>query len=386
MLSVEPGSTYDSARFDQHKFTLRKLAEFSNSLGKNGYSFGMGHVDIRADWDGPALLPDTNVSAHGPVVPIGERLHLPPGAQKRFVVSVDTEEEFDWHAPFNRGSNTSTTIAAMPGVTERFNAAGVKPVFLCDWPVIDSLESGTIMRDLARSGMCEIGTHLHPWVNPPHEEVVNRHNSFTGNLSEPLQWQKLKLLTERIEDVIGTRPIVYRAGRYGIGPKTYDMLAKLGYQFDVSVRAHFDYTPEDGPDFSHYPCWPWRTAEGLISLPLSTAQTGLLRHRKTLPNWSILRGAAGKLGVQNRIPLTPEGTPVEEALTAIDRLHRDGIEVFSLSFHSPTVTPGNTDYVKNADDLTLFWAWWDAVLNRFAALGVLPATHADLADLWTAKS
>jgi hypothetical protein len=345
----------------------------------------MGQLPSKTDWTGPAVLPDSHVSANGFVVPIGQRLSLPPGAQKRFIVSVDTEEEFDWGAPFNRSSNASTTIAAMPDVTARFNAAGVKPVFLCDWPVIDTPDSGKIMRELAQSGGCEVGTHLHPWVNPPHQEDVTRHNSFTGNLPEDLQWQKLVLLTERIEDVIGCRPIVYRAGRYGIGPSTYEMLALLGYKFDVSVRAQFDYRHENGPDFSRYPCWPWRTPEGLVSLPLSTAQTGLLRHRKTLPDWSILRGVAGRLGLQSRIPLTPEGTPVEEALAAIDTLHRDGLEVFCLSFHSPTVTPGNTAYVKNADDLKRFWAWWDAVLDRFAQLGVLPATHADLWADWTAS-
>jgi hypothetical protein len=346
----------------------------------------MGQVNTNSEWNGPAVSPDSHVSDRGLVVPIGDRLPLPPGTQKRFIVSVDTEEEFDWGAPFNRASNTSATIAAMPDVTARFNAAGVKPVFLCDWPVIDNPESGQIMRDLALSGGCEVGTHLHPWVNPPHDEIVSRHNSFTGNLPEHLQWQKLKRVTERIETVIGTRPIVYRAGRYGIGPKTYSMLAALGYKFDVSVRPFFDYRQENGPDFSDYRCWPWRTEEGLISLPLSTVQTGLLRDMRTLPDWWVLRGVAGKLGLQRRIPLTPEGTPVDEALAAIDALHRDGLEVFSLSFHSPTVTPGNTAYVKNADDLKAFWAWWDAVLNRFAARGILPTTHAELHQNWARPS
>jgi hypothetical protein len=35
-------------------------------------------------------------------------------------------------------------------------------------------------------------------------------------------------------------------------------------------------------------------------------------------------------------------------------LHRDGTRIFSFAFHSPSVEPGHTPYVKTAEDLSNF--------------------------------
>jgi hypothetical protein len=44
-------------------------------------------------------------------------------------------------------------------------------------------------------------------------------------------------LTDTLEAAFGTRPTVYRAGRYGVGPNTAELLQELGYEIDVSVRS-----------------------------------------------------------------------------------------------------------------------------------------------------
>ncbi len=316
---------------------------------------------------------DTPVGMHWPV---GDRLRLPVGEARRFIVSVDTEEEFDWGRPFDRGSNRTSSIAALTAATKRFNTSGVKPVFLCDWPVVTNSRSSVILRELAQSATCEIGAHLHPWVNPPHEEAVNTRNSFTGNLPQSLQWEKLCALTQALTDLTGRSPIVFRAGRYGLGTHTHKMLAALGYRFDVSIRSGFDYSNEAGPNFTGYPHWAWKTPEDLIEIPLSATVTGALRK---LP--FIKLPGMSRLNLQARVPLTPEGVPIKKALAAIRQLHAEGCEIFSLSFHSPTLVPGHTSYVRNQADLDQFWRWWDEVLACFAQLGVLPSTHAELLPL-----
>jgi hypothetical protein len=326
------------------------------------------HWNAARAQDAGGAVPEQNRQ----IAPVGNRIPLSRMSLRRFIVSVDTEEEFDWNAPFNRASNTSSTIVALPEATAWFNAADVKPVYLCDWPVMDNPQSSAIIAALHADKMCEVGAHLHPWVTPPHSEDVTRHNSFTGNLPEALQWEKTLALTKKIADVIGVSPTVFRAGRYGLGPSTHAMLAALGYKFDVSVRPQFDYSDEGGPDFTHHPAWPWRTPEGLIELPLSTVRVGPLRRFTRLPKWR------GMSLLSQRVPLTPEGTPLIDAISAIRRLHADGLEVFSLSFHSPTLTPGHTSYVKDATDLAHFWRWWDGVINEFERLRVRPSTHEEL--------
>src|SRR3546814_19982122 len=78
-----------------------------------------------------------------------------------------------------------------------------------------------------------------------------------------------------------------------------------------------------------------------------------------------------------RVALTPEGIPARDAIEAIDRMLDDGIRVLNLSFHSPSLEPGYTPYVRDAADLRAFYGWWDAVLDRMTKRGVTPASLDD---------
>lgn len=299
------------------------------------------------------------------------RVHLPDSFGTRFALFGDAEEEFDWNGPFRRDATSTDTMRALPEANRRFQAAGLEPCWMADWPVADNADSGAILRELVASGQCTIGTQLHPWVSPPFDEEVNSHNSYTCNLPHALQREKLLRLTDRIEATTGARPRIYRAGRYGIGPHTAALLRELAYALDVSVRACFDYRSQGGPDFSRYPLWPWKVARDLYELPLTTAYTGALGQWPGVYRAESLRGTLARTGLLARVPLTPEGVPLGDALEAIEALLDAGQRLFSLSFHTPSLVPGHTPYVRDAADLTTFWRWWDGVFDRFAARGVI---------------
>ncbi len=298
------------------------------------------------------------------------RVQLPDSFGIRFALFGDAEEEFDWNAPFRRDATRTDTIRALPDANRRFQAAGLEPCWMADWPVVDNVESGAILRELVASGECTIGTQLHPWVSPPFEEDVNRRNSYTCNLPRTLQRDKLLQLTNRIETAIGVRPRIYRAGRYGIGPHTAGFLSEFGYVLDVSVRACFDYRDQGGPDFSRHPLWPWTVAPDLYALPLTTAYTGALGNWPGVYRAESLRGTLARTGLLARVPLTPEGVPLADALEAIEALLDVGHRLFSLSFHTPSLVLGHTPYVRDMAELATFWRWWDGVFDRFAARGV----------------
>jgi hypothetical protein len=92
-----------------------------------------------------------------------------------------------------------------------------------------------VLRAIADSGRCEIGAHLHPWVNPPHQGPINAFNSYPGNLPESLEREKLGCLATRIEESFGQRPRIYKAGRYGLGPASFQSIASLGFEIDTSI-------------------------------------------------------------------------------------------------------------------------------------------------------
>jgi hypothetical protein len=152
----------------------------------------------------------------------------------------------------------------------------------------------------------------------------------------------------------------------------------LGYRLDVSVRARFDYSAEGGPDFTAHPIEPYWVGEQLLEVPLTTCLAGSLGRFASLARSDRLRGPLARSGLLNRIPLTPEGVPVGEAKEAIERLLDQDHVLFSLSFHTPTVVPGHTPYVRDAADLRAFWAWWEEVFGLFARRDVTPIRSGDI--------
>ncbi len=316
-----------------------------------------------------------------------DRVKFDAGFGKRFAIFVDTEEEFDWGKPRSRDSVATSAIKYLPEFQRLMDAHGIKPAYMIDYPVAENEASAEVLAKMLADGNCDIGTQLHPWVNPPFEEEVITINSFVGNLPIELERAKLNLLTQKIEQAVGKRPISYRAGRYGIGPNTAALLEEAGYRIDSSVRPHFDYSHEGGPSFLRHDCRPfWAGPNGLIlELPLGATYTGQLRRygrflmgdgRSNTRRLSLL----SRSGMLSRVALTPEDMPLEDVKQAINWMLRDGCQYFSFSFHSPSLTPGHTPYVRNSADLSQFYGWWDKVLSHLAAKGITPASTEEIIE------
>lgn len=314
-----------------------------------------------------------------------DRIVLDPAFGTRFMLFVDTEEEFDWAAPFSRSGHAVSALAGMARGQAYFAAAGVKPVYVTDYPVVDSDAAADMMGRWAADGAADIGAHLHPWVNPPHVEEVTDRNSYAGFLSEPVERAKLEALCQRIAERFGRRPVAYRAGRYGVGPNSGRLLEEAGFRLDSSVRSRFDYSGQHGPDFTGMPLHPYWVGprRSLVELPLSTAFVGLLRGPgeglyRAVHGKGALVGALARVRVLSRVPLTPEGVPLRDAIRAIDALVEERVRVLNFSFHSPTLEPGHTPYVRTEEDRKAFYHWWDGVLAHLARRDIRSATLEDL--------
>jgi hypothetical protein len=178
--------------------------------------------------------------------------------QPLLLVVVDTEEEFDWFKPHSRDQVSTRAIASQARAHEIFGRFGIRPTYVIDYPVATQESGYGPLKELFDDGLCQIGTHLHPWVNPPFDEPVCNVNTYPGNLPRELERAKLAALTEAIGERFGRRPTVYKAGRYGVGPNTAEILAELGYTIDTSVVPRTDFRSDEGPDFRQcgaHPYW-----------------------------------------------------------------------------------------------------------------------------------
>ncbi|MEG3122618.1 polysaccharide deacetylase family protein [Sphingomonas sp. GB1N7] len=303
----------------------------------------------------------------------------------RFTVMVDTEEEFDWRAPLSSTNRSVETIVALPETHRRFGDSGVPLTYLVDHPVATDPAAMEILRRLVEDGRSAVGTQLHPWVNPPLDEEMIPANTFVGNLPPALEATKLDVLTDAITQGIGVAPRIYRAGRYGIGPATLALLADRGYRIDSSMRSAYDYSPEAGPDFSSIPNHAFRCGPGraIVELPLTTVFTGAARSGgvglyRALGRIPKGRGVFAHTHLMSRVALTPEDMPLADALRAIAVAVGEGARVLNFAFHSPSLVPGHTPYVRDAADLAAFHHWWDVVLADLARRGVRAASLDDL--------
>ena len=308
-----------------------------------------------------------------------------PGFGQRVLLTVDTEEEFDWDGPFTLAEHGLDHVPRIGEFQHFCEGLGVVPVYLVDWPIASSQAAVELLADAVRAGRAEIGIQLHPWVNPPHEEELTPYNSYAGNLPPKLERAKFMTLRDRIEQAFGSAPRIYRAGRYGLGPATTDLLKDAGVAIDSSVRANFDYRAGHGPDYRAHPLQPyWVDAEcRLLELPLTTVWWGMLRRQG---RWVYplaarvprLQGIMARLGLLERIALTPEGVTKEEALRGIDMALDDGLPLLVLSFHSPSLAPGHTPYVRDQDDLARLYDWLRGVYGYLDRRGVRPTTVAEI--------
>jgi hypothetical protein len=309
------------------------------------------------------------------------------------VVVVDTEAEFDWAARPQRQARGVTSIKSLAQAQRIFERYEVRPTLVLDYPVSNTPQAYELIRDLHRTGACEIGAHLQPWDNPPLLERMTDENSYPGNLPFELEREKLIRLTRNIYENVGVRPRIYKAGRYGVGRATAGILAELGCEIDVSVVPGTDLSPSFGPDFSHCSARPYWFGEDLklLEIPLTVGYTGLLAKIGNIAQELTMNehlralhvpGIFARLGLLERITLTPEGISLDERRRLTSALLRRGHRVSCFTYHSTSLAPGNTPYVRNETDLRAFLQRIDQYLDFFTReLGGRAATPFEVKTL-----
>ncbi len=312
-------------------------------------------------------------------------LRLPAESPPQLMVVIDTEEEFDWSAEPDRNAVGVSAMGQINRVQDIFDHYAIVPCYVIDYPVASQEDGFAPLRDIHADGRCEIGAHLHPWVNPPFDESLSRSNMYPGNLDRDLELAKLRNLRDAIEENFGFRPTIYKAGRYGLGANTAGILQELGFDIDLSFCPPVDYREDGGPDYSDTVAEPhWFGAdENILEIPVTGAFVGWAgRASKSLYNLAgQLRafkapGILSRLSAVDRLMLSPEGFDSRDHIKVTRSLYRQGVRTFTWSFHSPSVVPGFTPYVNNTDELEAFLntfrTYFDFFFNELGGVASTP--------------
>jgi glycosyltransferase involved in cell wall biosynthesis len=298
------------------------------------------------------------------------------------IVGVDLEAEFDWNGPRPRTDNSVQNVREQSLAQKIFERFGVRPIYLVDYAIATEANGYGPLRELIASQTCEIGAHLQAWENPPFAEELSERTSYNHNLPAWLQKEKLHRLTEAIQSNLGVRPTAYRAGRYGVGEEIAWILRSLGYRIDMSTRPGIDLRRQHGPDFRRVfnrPYW-FGSDRDCLEIPLTVGFCGLfssslLPRALTADFYDLLLrpglrmahgpGYFARLGLLERIALTPEGISFEEMKRLTRRLMKRGNRVFSFNYHSSSLLPGYTPYVRTIGDRDRFLSKIERYLEMF---------------------
>lgn len=308
-----------------------------------------------------------------------------------FMVGVDTEADDQWSLE-GRKRLSVENARALPRLQSLCESHGVRPSYLVTHEMATREPSRSILRDLATSGRCEIGAHLHPWSSPPYreEDLVGR---YPSQLDSVLLEAQLRELTDVIETSIGVRPVSYRAGRHGFDARSLRILETLGYKVDTSVDPLFNETRKGGPSFAGAPVAPYRPsfedvrrqgASRILEIPVSSATTPWLPKALEARFTSLpaipWRGALKRLGLR-AIWLRPSYSSVEDAKTLASSLVARGVPTLNMLFHSSELIPGGSPYNTGAADVDRFFERlaevFDHVMKRLESRGV---TYGECAD------
>lgn len=293
-----------------------------------------------------------------------------------FVMTIDTEEEWDWDAGFPFGQKPAVqNTQKIPKFQAFCHDLGVKPTYFIDYAIASDPESVKRFRPYAEAGECEIGGHLHAWVTPPVEEQARPNNTHAINLPPDLVRRKLNVLTHKLKSEFGMQPTSFRSGRWGINGQMLRQLADEGYELDSSIFPFYtDTDPE--PNFSYAqapdrPYWPDFTdclqageQRRIFELPVSSgfnhpnfeACHAIHRTLSASP-WNRLRsiGILWHLRLLRKLQLSPELADAANMKMLVNSCLQRGHRVIHMFLHSSTLLPGGSPYVSNEHDEAVFY-------------------------------
>jgi hypothetical protein len=281
----------------------------------------------------------------------------------QLLILIHAEEEFPWDEPFSRENRSVSHVSKLYRYQEMFAEFNASAGYAISYPLLEDKTAIEVLRNIRKQYQnVWQGIHCHPWVTPPYIEAVNNFNSYPGNLPGKVEQAKIRSLCKKMIQTLGHKPDFYLAGRYGTGDQTHEYLAELGIRYDFSPLPYYDYSGQDGPDFSCTSNRSWQCA-GINIIPHSAGFTGWLSRggekpailkRKFLVQ-SRISSVFSLLGGFSQVILSPEGFSLRDMKALTRKLVKAGQETLVLSFHSPSIVAGNTPFSPTESDASVIY-------------------------------
>lgn len=272
---------------------------------------------------------------------------------KYFMITIDTEGDNLWEWKEGMPLQTKNTDF-LPRFQNLCNKYNFIPTWFCNWEMVNDPKFVSFAKENLKSRKCEVGMHLHAWNTPPYYELPRGEESGLPYLIEypvDVMREKVITMTNLIETKLGIRPIVHRAGRWGMNDDYFRILSELGYIADCSVTPYVDWnssvgqTPNfGGPDYSkEKPVISRR--QGIIEIPLTT----LWSEEKKKTFW-----------------LRPNRKNLDEMIFLIEQYAYSDCDYLMFMLHSSELMPGGSPTFKTEGGIELLYQHLEVIFNEIA--------------------
>lgn len=303
---------------------------------------------------------------------------------KSFIITVDTEGDNLWNWKEGNPITTENTnyIPRFQMLCEKY---GLKPTYLTNREMALDREWVKYGSHKAQQGLCEIGMHIHAWNTLPMYTLENRYggNSYITEYPDEVIYQKLKWITEFLQDRFEMPMKSARSGRWATNAVYFSSLTELGYIGDCSMTPGFNlstipgYSMNVGNDYRHVPYKTHMLPNGIVEVPMTTR---CLHH---LPKGSI-RHKLGALLKGDHLWLRPIRKSLYDLQFLSHVVQKEGEDYLEFMVHSAELMPGGSPYFKTKEDIELMYSIMDKYFQQIVATGYTGVTLSEYICAWKA--
>lgn len=298
---------------------------------------------------------------------------------KKFIITIDTEGDNLWN--WKEGEKITTeNVHYLWRFQDLCNYYGFKPVYLSNWEMLQNEDFILFLKNTLQERNCELGMHLHAWNTPPFVPLPKNENGGAPYLIEytpEIMEEKIKSITQLIDEKFGFIPFSHRAGRWAMNNVYFELLKKYGYRIDCSFTPGINWqsskgmTPGfGGSDYRNVNKYP-NIIQGILEVPMTIIHTrtpffyvnGTICDT-TKAFYHMLKG--------KNLWMRPNGHNLKEMLWIVDMISRSGMDYLMLMLHSSELMPGGSPTFQDGRSIENLYTHLEIVFKKIreAYIGV----------------
>jgi hypothetical protein len=302
-----------------------------------------------------------------------------------FLITIDTEGDNLWSRPQVVHTNNSRYLPRFQALCEKYK---FKPTYLTNWEMANCPVFQEFGRDVLARGTGEIGMHLHAWDSPPLSPLTEddaRYHPFLIDFPAPIIREKVRVLTEKLEETFAVDMVSHRAGRWGFNEVYARVLLDQGYRVDCSVTPGINWLsrrdhPQTsrGSDYSQFPDHAYFVDLDDIS---RSGASCLLEVPVTIFAWShgriveairpvLCRSRLGRSTMVRVAPthcwLRPKRRNLKEMQSVLELARAAGREYVEFMLHSSEFMPGGSKTFPDERSIDLLYENMEKIFDDAA--------------------